>query len=176
MSHLDIVLNAFVRFLNPIHAVALKAKLLLLVNAYFNHPGCADVVLHSMASHGRALASLPGWLTVGPSTVHGTGIFCGKPFAKGEYLIIMTGTLLPSGGANNDSDDPYSYDIIGVRGIDALLMKEDSQCNIGKYINSSTRTTLTANCVVLEHEHGLLFVSASRELECMEELLLDYDI
>jgi hypothetical protein len=116
-------------------------------------------------------------------------VFCDRHFAQGDHIIIMTGTLLPrhqqpgsssssSSSSNNSSssDERYSYDVSGVRGIDALLMKDDAECNIGKYVNSAAMTNLLANCVVLEHEHGLLFVSALRAMEPMEELLLDYAI
>ena len=177
MSLLNTFTHDYTCLLHPNRAVHLRKKVRDSLTRLKRKKNKAfkNLVDASLKSHRHARDSIPGHLEVRPSGVHGRGVFCSKDFKKDEYILILTGSLLPCNlhRAKTRNLDLYTYQIYGMGFIDGLLMQHDDKCNIGKYINSATHSDLV-NCKILQHDFGLLFTSATRDLSQGDELLLDY--
>jgi hypothetical protein len=127
----------------------------------------------SHAAHPPAARPAGRRIQVRRSGVHGKGVFCVLPLAKGELVIEYKGELVswrealrrhPHDPAN--PDHTFYFHIDDQRVIDGKV-----NGNWARWINHSCQP----NCEAVEDE-GRIFIVALRKIKAGEELFFDYGL
>lgn len=133
----------------------------------------AAAIQKGETSHGRAGASLPGYLAVRPSSIPdaGRGVFALRDFAEAHPIIMPTGSFVDA-RTQTRAQEMYSFMIPEHPGVSFQCLL-NGETNIVKYVNSAHRTRRAPNAEILWHG-PLPMVYATRPIGRGEELLFDY--
>lgn len=125
-------------------------------------------------SHGNATASLPGYLSLRPSTLKhaGCGVFAQRPFRRDTPILLCTGTFVPVSKQTLE-EARYSFEVPNHDRI-SFQCFDDGETNLVKYINSATKTTHAPNAEIIWHG-AVPVVYATKFIKHGDELLLDYN-
>ena len=136
-------------------------------------PAYAVAVEKGETSHGRAQASLPGYLAIRPSSIPnaGRGVFALRDFLERQAILMPTGRFV-NAQAQTHAQQLYSFTVPGHPQV-SFQCHLDSETNIVKYINSAHRTRRAPNAQILWHG-TLPMVYATRPIRRGEEILFDY--
>jgi SET domain-containing protein len=105
-------------------------------------------------------------LVVGPSGVHGRGVYAAQFIARGTRIIEYTGQRVPDRDAPNDANNPHTFNF----GLDnGEVINAEIGGNEARWINHCC----DPNCEAIEKNHRI-FIHAMRDIKSGEELSYDY--
>lgn len=136
-------------------------------------PAYAVAIEKGETSHGRAQASLPGYLAIRPSSIPnaGRGVFAQRNFQEGQPILMPTGRFVDA-QTQTHAQHLYSFMVPDHPQV-SFQCHLDSETNIVKYINSAHRTRRAPNAAILWHG-TLPMVYATRPIRRGNEILFDY--
>lgn len=120
---------------------------------------------------GNPLASVRSWFRVGPSSIHGHGVFAARRYRPGDPIVMGFGRVVRL----RDSAPTYSFTMRGAgqayHGL-ALECTDDASTNVVKNFNSGRAGS---NAQVFWHG-PVPVVYAQRDIAKNEEILLAYRV
>ena len=108
----------------------------------------------------------PSLIKVGPSGVHGRGVYAEKFIPKGTRIIEYAGERIPWTNTAEDETNPHTF-IFGLE--NGMVINPEVGGNEARWINHSC----DPNCEAIE-EDGSIFIYAERDIAPGEELNYDY--